>query len=99
MLPLAPGLFANDALVIPDVASRSVRFIARDEAGRTLRELTVSWEGYKDLGIWSKPTGAPFLCIEPWFGMASPLGWQGEFAEKPGILPLEPGRRATSPGA
>jgi galactose mutarotase-like enzyme len=92
VLPLAPGLFANDALVIPDVASRSVRFIARDGAGATMRELTVSWEGYKDLGIWSKPTGAPFLCIEPWFGMASPLGWQGEFAEKPGILLLEPGR-------
>lgn len=90
-LPLAEALFANDAIVIPDVANHSVRFAALDAAGREIRALTVSWEGYKDLGIWSKPTGAPFLCIEPWFSMASPAGWQGEFAEKPGILTLAPG--------
>ncbi|MGX5734840.1 aldose 1-epimerase family protein [Bosea thiooxidans] len=90
-LPLAEGLFANDAIVIPDVVNRSVRFAALDAAGRERRALTVSWEGYGDLGIWSKPTGAPFLCIEPWAGMASPIGWQGEFANKPGILTVAPG--------
>lgn len=90
-LPLSEGLFVNDAIVIPDVASSAVRLAAFDAAGHEIRALTVSWEGYKDLGIWSKPTGAPFLCIEPWFSMASPLGWQGEFAEKPGILTLMPG--------
>lgn len=90
-LRLSPGLFANDALVIPDVASRSVRFAAHDGSDAPARTLTVSWEGYKDLGIWSKPSGAPFLCIEPWYGMASPVGWQGEFRDKPGILLLEPG--------
>lgn len=90
-LPLAEGLFANDAIVIPDVANRSARFAALDAEGRERRALTVSWEGYRDLGIWSKPTGAPFLCIEPWAGMASPIGWQGEFADKPGILRLAPG--------
>ncbi len=90
-LPLTEALFANDAIVIPHVANSSVRFAALDAAGRELRALTVSWEGYKDLGIWSKPSGAPFLCIEPWFSMASPAGWQGEFAEKPGILKLAPG--------
>lgn len=90
-LPLAETLFVDDAIVIPNVANHSVRFSAFDTAGREARALTVSWEGYKDLGIWSKPTGAPFLCIEPWFSMASPIGWQGEFAEKPGILKLAPG--------
>ena len=64
---------------------------ALDASGRESRALTVNWEGYKDLGIWSKPTGAPFLCIEPWYSMASPAGWQGEIAEKPGILTLAPG--------
>jgi galactose mutarotase-like enzyme len=90
-LPLTPALFADDAIVIPNVESRSVRFIARDAAGATARSLTVDWDGYKDLGIWSKPSGAPFLCIEPWFGMASLIGWQGEFADKPGILLLARG--------
>jgi galactose mutarotase-like enzyme len=90
-LPLDESLFVNDAIVIPDTVNRSVRFAALDGSGRESRALTVSWEGYKDLGIWSKPTGAPFLCIEPWFSMASPIGWQGEIAEKPGILRLAPG--------
>ncbi len=90
-LPLDENLFVNDAIVIPDTVNRSVRFAALDGSGRESRALTVSWEGDKDLGIWSKPTGAPFLCIEPWFSMASPIGWQGEIAEKPGILRLAPG--------
>lgn len=90
-LTLQEGLFADDALVIPDAANSSVRFSARDARGRELRALTVAWEGYKDLGIWSKPTGAPFLCIEPWYGMASEAGWQGEFADKPGLMTLAPG--------
>lgn len=90
-LPLDESLFVNDAIVIPDTANRSVRFAALDASGRERRALTVSWEGYKDLGIWSKPSGAPFLCIEPWYSMASPAGWQGEIAEKPGILKLMPG--------
>lgn len=90
-LPLSPALFAQDALVLPALASRSVSYRAHDGQGRVLRSLTVSWEGYRDLGLWSKPTGADFLCIEPWAGMASPRGWQGEFAEKPGVMRLEPG--------
>jgi len=92
VLPLSPALFAQDALVMPGVASRSVRFVAAGEDGVPARVLTVAWEGYKDLGIWSKPGGgAPFLCIEPWFSMASPVGWDGEIADKPGVLLLPPG--------
>lgn len=90
-LPLDESLFVNDAIVIPDVTNRTVRFAALDASGREKRALTVSWDGYKDLGIWSKPSGAQFLCIEPWYSMASPIGWQGEIAEKPGILKLMPG--------
>ena len=42
------------------------------------------------LGIWTKP-GAGFLCIEPWQGYASPEDFDGELAEKPGIVWVEPG--------
>ena len=91
VLPLSDALFRDDALVIPDVVSRSLRFVASDEVGKAVRTLTVAWRGYKDLGIWSKPTGADFLCIEPWFSMASPIGWQGEFSDKPGLMHLAPG--------
>lgn len=91
VLPLDEELFALDALVLPDVRSRSVRYAALAGNGSERRAITVSWEGFRDLGVWSKPAGAPFLCIEPWLSMASPVGWDGEFGEKPGILHLAPG--------
>ncbi|MCB8838019.1 aldose 1-epimerase family protein [Aurantimonas sp. VKM B-3413] len=90
-LKLSERLFADDALVMPGVASRKVTFAALGAESRTVRSLAVSWDGFKDLGIWSKPHGAPFLCIEPWYGMASPIDWDGEFLKKPGILVLPAG--------
>ncbi|AMJ63823.1 aldose 1-epimerase family protein [Bosea sp. PAMC 26642] len=94
-LPLSPALFEADALILSGVASRSIRYMAHGPDGQTLRALTVAWEGYRDLGLWSKPGGAPFLCIEPWYGTASPLGWQGEFADKPGLMHIAPGETRT----
>ncbi|MBB3950705.1 aldose 1-epimerase family protein [Aureimonas jatrophae] len=91
VLALSEALFAADALVMPEVASRSLRFVARGADGAPVRELAFSWDGYRDLGLWSKPDGAPFLCIEPWYSMASPVGWDSEFIQKPGLLHLAPG--------
>jgi galactose mutarotase-like enzyme len=90
-LALDPKLFVSDALVMPDVASKSVRYSALSDDGRPLRSMTVSWRGYEDLGVWSAPKGGPFLCIEPWRGMASFVGWDGPFMEKPGVVKLAPG--------
>lgn len=85
-LPLSEGLFTRDAVILDRPASRSVRYGAPGTP-----TLTMSWEGFRELGIWSKPTGAPFLCIEPWHGHASPADFDGEFADKPGLLHLAPG--------
>lgn len=94
-LALDESLFARDALVMPDVASRSVRYAALGPDGEETRALTVSWRGYRDLGVWSAPKGAPFLCIEPWRGMASPADWDGEFTQKRGVVLLPPGHQQT----
>ena len=51
----------------------------------------MSWRGFRELGVWSKPTGAPFLCIEPWRGYASPVGFDGEFSDKPGLMHIAAG--------
>ncbi len=42
--------------------------------------------------FWS-PFGkqAPFVCIEPWFGIGDPRGYQGEFKDKPLMNHLQPG--------
>lgn len=85
-LALSESLFAVDAVVLPGVRSRALRL--ESAAGPAL---AMEWDGYGDLGIWSKPGGAPFLCLEPWCGHASPVGWEGEIADKPGIVLLPPG--------
>ena len=86
VLPLSERLFADDAVILDRPASRSVRY--EGERGPSLE---IAWGGFRELGIWSKPSGAPFLCIEPWRGYASPADFDGEFADKPGLMQIAPG--------
>jgi galactose mutarotase-like enzyme len=55
--------------------------------------LEISWKDFRELGIWSKPGGAPFLCIEPWRGFASPSDFDGEFSSKPSLMHIKPGEK------
>jgi galactose mutarotase-like enzyme len=84
-LSLDEGLFLDDAIIFDQLESRSVRFAATGAPG-----VEVAWEGFSELGIWMKP-GSDFLCIEPWQGYASSIGFDGEFSEKPGVLLIPPG--------
>jgi len=85
LLPLGEHLFDQDALIFRPVQSRAVRYSA---PGAPVLE--VAWDGFQQLGIWSRPA-AGFLCIEPWRGYASPDSFDGEFADKPGIFAVGPG--------
>ena len=84
---LQDALFQADVLIFDQVKSRKVRFGVPGAPA-----LEVGWEGFEQLGIWTKP-GAGFLCIEPWRGLPSPADFAGEFPEKPGILLIPPGGR------
>lgn len=85
-LALSEALFADDAVILDQVESRSVRY-----AGARGPAVEIAWDGFRELGVWSKPAGAPFLCIEPWHGFASPVGFDGAFADKPGLMHIVPG--------
>jgi galactose mutarotase-like enzyme len=85
MLVLSEQLFDDDAVILDRPASTSVRYTA--DSGPSIE---VSWEGFQQLGVWSKPGGAPFLCIEPWHGIASPSDFDGEFIDKPGLMLIAP---------
>ena len=84
-LALSERLFDDDAVILDQLASRSVRYAA--DRGPSIE---MAWDGFFELGIWSKPGGAPFLCIEPWHGYASPAEFDGEFVEKPGLMHIAP---------
>jgi len=86
VLALSERLFDDDAIVIDQLASSSVRFTA--DRGPSIE---MSWKGFRELGVWSKLGGAPFLCLEPWHGFASPADFDGEFVDKPGLMKIAPG--------
>lgn len=85
VLPLSERLFYADAIILDRLASTSVRFAA--DRGPSIE---MSWNGFRQLGVWSKPGGVPFLCIEPWHGFASPVDFDGEFSDKPGLMHIAP---------
>ena len=85
ILELSERLFVDDAVILDRPASASVRYAAG--VGPAIE---MSWHGFQELGIWSKPGGAPFLCIEPWHGIASPVDFDGEFLDKPGLMLIAP---------
>lgn len=88
VLPLSESLFTTDAVIFDRINSHAVRYAAGPDAGPWLK---MSWRGFRELGVWSKPTGAPFLCIEPWRGYASPKDFDGEFSDKPGLMHIAAG--------
>jgi len=77
--------FEADALIWDHLSSRALTF---GPAGGA--ELAIAFPDTPMLGIWQKP-GANYLCIEPWQGHADPVGYVGDFREKPGIVELAPG--------
>jgi galactose mutarotase-like enzyme len=84
-LPIGGGTFARGALVFKALLSRRVRLVGV----RTGNGVEVGFEGFPYLGVWSKP-GAPFVCLEPWCGIADPPDATGLLEEKEGIVRLPP---------
>jgi galactose mutarotase-like enzyme len=84
-LKLDDAMFERDALVWDSLESRSLRYDGGEGPG-----LEIGFAGMPKLGIWTKP-GARFVCIEPWHGIADPMGFDGEIWDKPGILRFTPG--------
>ena len=85
-LNLGDELFETDAFVLKAPEFKSVSLKHQD--GRTLVQLTSdSWTA---IGFWTKK-GAPFICIEPWWGWADHADTSGKLEEKTGIRKLNPG--------
>jgi len=87
VLALRDALFDTDAVILDRPASRALTYGA--PGGPVI---AMDWHDFPHLGLWTKP-GASFLCIEPWQGHASPLGFDGEFEDKPGTVSLAPGAK------
>jgi galactose mutarotase-like enzyme len=83
-LMLSKELFKDDALVFDDLKSDKVTIRSKNND----KALIVDFEDFPYMGIWAPKDGAPFVCIEPWFGHADYEDFNGEFSEKEGIISL-----------
>jgi galactose mutarotase-like enzyme len=86
VLLLRDALFDEDAVIFDRLVSRKITYGAPGGPG-----IEIEFADFPDLGIWAKPGISPFVCLEPWQGMASPAGFAGEFSDKPGVVALAPG--------
>lgn len=84
-LSLDEELFKDDALVIQNLENKSI--VLKNSLDDSM--VKVEFESFPYLGIWSKPTGAPFICIEPWYGVADFINHNKELKDKKGIISLE----------
>jgi galactose mutarotase-like enzyme len=84
---LAPthAMFEGDALIWDHLDSRSLRWGVPGTPSLKIDFPDTPW-----LGLWQKP-GAHYLCVEPWAGMADPVGYDEDIWSKPGVIRLAPG--------
>lgn len=86
-LEITDHLFDNDALVFKNLRSDKVTLMKGSKGF-----LTLHFDGFPYLGIWSKSRQSPFICIEPWFGLADNQYTDGDITRKEGIQLLEAGQ-------
>ena len=79
--------FANDSVKIHDSQVHQATLLNPDGSPA----VTVSFK-CPIIAFWSPyKKKAPFVCIEPWYGLGDPRGWKGEFCEKYYMNHLQPG--------
>ena len=85
-LHLKPSLFYKDAIVLKHIKSKQVKlFTDKDPHG-----LKFVFEGFPYFGIWAAKD-APFVCLEPWCGIADNIHHNGQLKNKEGINHLASG--------
>ena len=80
---ITEDIFKEDALIFKGVKSDFVTL----ESDNLSVKFTLGGAPY--LGIWAKP-GAPYVCIEPWFGLNDIKDKKVDFTKKVGINKLGP---------
>lgn len=86
VLPLTRAQFEEGAMIFRDVKSDRVTL----QSAKSEHRVSVASENFPYLGVW-QPKNAPFLCIEPWHGLADADQFEGELKDKELAVELAPG--------
>ena len=79
-IEITEDIFTKDALILSGIKSKKLRIKGENEIEFTFGDCPF-------LGIWAKP-GAPYVCIEPWYGVNDGRDVKAHISEKRGIQHL-----------
>ena len=88
-MALRDGMFKDGVFIYDDLKSDTISIRSR----KSKKSISVKAAGFTHWGIWSSEKGgAPFVCVEPWYGHADYADFHGDFSEKADSLRLEAGQ-------
>jgi galactose mutarotase-like enzyme len=82
---LTKHLFDKDALVFENGQISRISLCSSVSS----HKITMECANWPYFGIWAKP-GQPFVCLEPWYGIADKETATGQLTDKDGMISLEP---------
>lgn len=80
-------VFNEDALILSDIKSENITL----NLSEGNRKILFNLGGAPYLGIWAKP-GAPYVCIEPWYGVNDSQVKKDDFSQKDAINAIDAGK-------
>lgn len=86
LVPVTGATYSRGALIFADNQVHRVSMLSKDK-----RPYVTLMFSAPLVGLWSPSGDAPFMCIEPWWGRADKVGYEGEFSERQYVNHLEPG--------
>lgn len=88
---ITPDIFAEDALIFDGLKSKGCTVVRANG-----RRIHVDFGGAPCLGMWAKPA-APYVCIEPWYGIDDMCDAGHDFTKKDRICSLAAGEEFVFP--
>ena len=82
-IQITKDIFSKDALILSGIKSKKLRIKGENEIEFTFGDCPF-------LGIWAKP-GAPYVCLEPWYGVNDGREVKNDISEKRGLQHLNDG--------
>lgn len=87
LVPVRVETFADEALILPDGQVSAVTLLRKNRSPLVRVESTAPvWLLWAPQGV-----HAPFVCVEPWYGLCDPIGFDGDISLRPFINRLEAG--------
>lgn len=85
-LPLRHELFEKDAIILDQLASKSVQLLSKKSG----KGLEFSFADFENLVLWSTNNKGPFIALEPWTGLPTSDEEGDFFEDKKGVILLRP---------